>query len=130
MSLRHILALFTQLVHAQSEELNFLNELLCGPHEMVVFGFPEKVVEAEPASNDQREALVQFGGKLKNLLIEVLQSESLRGLVHEHLRLLLVEELPYLINDAQVVPRHFMELSFRGIQLLLVLGLHHFQVEF
>lgn len=82
---------------------------------MIIFGLPKEVVKTEPAGDDQRQALVQFGGDFEDLLIEALQSESLRGLIHYHLGLLLVEELPNLVNGSQVVSRHFVELPLRGI---------------
>jgi len=50
-------------------------------------------------------------------------------LIENHGGLLLVEEYPNGINSLEVVSRDFVELAFRGIQFLFVLGAHYFEVE-
>lgn len=51
-------------------------------------------------------------------------------MIENHGGLLLVEELPDGVNGFEVVTRYFVELAFRGIQFLFVLGAHDFKVEF
>lgn len=41
----------------------------------------------------------------------------------------MVEEYPNGVNSLEVVSRDFVELAFRGIQFLFVLGAHYLEVE-
>ena len=120
---------FCELFHAVDEELQLFENLPKDLNILVVDRLVQQVVEAESASNDQHEALVQLASDVEEQLVVVLQLEAVVLDVVDHPRLLLVEELPDLENILEMVAGNFVEVTFLQTQLLLILLFQHLEVE-
>jgi hypothetical protein len=59
-----------EFLDAIGVKLDFLDYLLGGPHELIVFRLPQEVVEGEAAGYDELQALVQLGGQVEELLVK------------------------------------------------------------
>lgn len=86
-------------------------------------------MKTEAACDNKLQTFVKFWSNLEQVLIEFLKCEWICCLIENHGGLLLVEEDPNGVNSLEVVSRDFVELAFRGIQFLFVLGAHYLEVE-
>ena len=119
-----------ELVDASEEEVDLLEQLFQDLHVLVVDWLVQQVVQAEPACNNQHQALIQLCSDIEEHLVIILELQAVVLQVVDQPHLLLVEELPHLEHVLQVVASHLVEVAFQGAQLLLVLLLENLEVEF
>ena len=72
----------------------------------------EQIIQAEPAGNDQHEALVQLAGDVEQELVVILQLQAVILNIIDHSGLLLVEEFPDFEHILEMVSGNFVEMAF------------------
>ena len=118
-----------KLFNAVNEELELLEYLLQHLHILVVHRLVEQIIQAEPAGNDQHEALVQLAGDVEQELVVILQLQAVILNIIDHSGLLLVEEFPDFEHILEMVSGNFVEMAFLQAELLLILFFQHLEVE-
>mmetsp|Transcript_10355 Transcript_10355/g.15908 ORF Transcript_10355/g.15908 Transcript_10355/m.15908 type:complete len:227 (-) Transcript_10355:698-1378(-) len=103
-----------QLLHALSEEPELLQDFLEHLYVLVVDWLVQQVIEVEAAGDDEHEALIKLGRDVEKQLVIILDVEAVVLDVEDHARLLVVEELPDLVNRLQVIASNLVEVTLLG----------------
>ena len=96
---------------------------------MVIYWLMKEVIKVKPTCNNKHKALIKLGSDIKENLVVVLELKAVVLHIEDHPSLLLIKELPDLKNILQMLSGHFIEVSLKSAQLLLVLFFQHLKVE-